>query len=212
MRGQMMRAARRNAVRGHSSGHRSSESSLGDAGSVAIALMLIFCAVVGLFIASAFGAVGWLVLFLLGLPLMAGGLVYLVQKSSSPEKIEQVQIDKIEMLQLPPVEPSTKPPVMQHLPPQQRPPTFLTPKQRQTQDEARLDYELAWRRDAQHRNPTVEEADRQRMMEIRQREKNEAVERNQQLYKSSTRWFADACKTEEELKELERQIKQGPSE
>ena len=92
MRGRMMRAARRNAMRGHRASSYSGSSPGGDG--MGLVVLLIIGAVPVFLIVNAFGVVGWAVFFLFALPVMAGWLVHLAQRSGAPaETITPTSVD-----------------------------------------------------------------------------------------------------------------------
>jgi len=81
---------------------------------------------------------------------------------------------------------------------------------RQAEDEARLDYEMRWRRDARHGRPTGEEEDRQVMIDLRAKERKDAQVHRRKEYDACVEIFFQANDTERQIQELERQVRQGP--
>ena len=82
---------------------------------------------------------------------------------------------------------------------------------RQAEDEACLDYEMRWRRDARRGKPTGEGEDRQMMIDVRAKEHEVAEVRRRKEYDACVETFFQANDTEQQIQELERQVRQGPA-
>ncbi len=93
----------------------------------------------------------------------------------------------------------------------QKPPIRKSLQYQQAEDESRLDYEMRWRRDARHGKPTDGEEDRQLMIDLRAREREDAEARRHQEYDACVEVFFQANDTEQQIQELERQVRQGPA-